>query len=117
MAQTEERLAASRWEDTGYVFTTTVGTPLDASNVSREWQALLEEAGVDYRDGNGRTRGLHALRRTFATALRAQGAGVEEVMRLGRWASSSVLLESYSEVNEDRQRAALDKLADAFGSG
>jgi integrase len=40
LAQAQERLAqGSRWHDLGYVFTTTLGTPLDPRNLTRQFQA------------------------------------------------------------------------------
>ena len=46
--QTEVRLAAGPlWQDTGLVFTTSVGTPLDASHVRRDFRALCKNAGIE----------------------------------------------------------------------
>ncbi|MCA1569911.1 MAG: hypothetical protein LC798_06230, partial [Chloroflexi bacterium] len=45
--QLEERLAASTaWHDWDLVFATTIGTPLDARNVSRAFADLLTRAGL-----------------------------------------------------------------------
>ena len=45
--QAEARLAAGPlWQDTGLVFTTSVGAPLDASHVRRNFRALCEKAGI-----------------------------------------------------------------------
>ena len=30
----EKRIAGSRWQETGFVFTTTIGTPIDAEALS-----------------------------------------------------------------------------------
>lgn len=41
--QEEERLVAgSRWRETGFVFTTKIGTPLDGTNVTKRFQRLLQ---------------------------------------------------------------------------
>src|SRR5205807_4673637 len=41
--QNRERLiAGSRWQPKGFVFTSTIGTPLDERNVRREFHALLK---------------------------------------------------------------------------
>ena len=46
--QAEARLAAgSLWQDTGLVFTSTVGTPLDASHVRRDFRAMCKKAGIE----------------------------------------------------------------------
>jgi integrase len=115
VAQNAERLATRYWQDTGHVFTTTIGTPLDEKGVIRAWHDLLARAEVADRTPDGRPRGLHELRRTFATMLREQGVPLEEVQRLGRWASPQVLLDSYRATREDSLRSAADRLGNAIG--
>ncbi len=45
--QAAERLAAgSLWTETGYVFTTQTGTPIDPANLRRAFRALLKKAGI-----------------------------------------------------------------------
>jgi len=45
--QDEEKLAAGElWRDHGLVFTTTVGTPLDAANVRRYFRGICKAAGI-----------------------------------------------------------------------
>lgn len=45
--QAAERLAAGAlWQDTGLVFTTTIGTELDAANVRRAFRAVATQAGL-----------------------------------------------------------------------
>ena len=61
-AQSTERLAARMWEDTGLVFTTSIGTALEPRNVNREWQAVRDKA----RAGQFR---IHDLRHAAATYL------------------------------------------------
>ncbi|MGH2760449.1 MAG: tyrosine-type recombinase/integrase [Actinomycetota bacterium] len=97
-----------------YVFTTLIGTPLHPSNVSRAWRRILDRAGVPHRTPDGRPRGMHELRRTFATRLRDRGVPVEDVQRLGRWASSKMLLEVYSASDGDRLRSAAEAASEAL---
>ena len=48
--QLEERLAVGKdWQETGFVFTTRIGTPLDARNVVRKYHKALTDAGLDLR--------------------------------------------------------------------
>ena len=59
--QLEVRLIAGpSWCDTGLVFTTSIGTPIDHRNDFREFRKLLKKAGV-------RPVGLHAWRHTIAS--------------------------------------------------
>jgi hypothetical protein len=45
--QREERtLAGSRWTDSGFVFTTTNGTPIDPRNALRAFYAVLKKSGL-----------------------------------------------------------------------
>jgi integrase len=65
--QLEARLAAGgHWQDGGFVFTSSIGTPLEPRNVTRQFKALLTAAKLrDIR--------LHDLRHSCATLLLAQG--------------------------------------------
>ena len=116
-AQAQERLKCPQpWPneppDT-HVFCSSIGTPLHPSNVARAWRRILERAGVPHHT-DGRPRGMHELRRTFATRLRDRGVPLEDVQRLGRWASSKMLLELYSASDGNRLRAAADAVGKAM---
>jgi integrase len=117
-AQVAQRLRCPQpWadapEDTA-VFASEVGTPLHPSNVARAWRRLLERAKVPHRTADGRSRGMHELRRTFATRLRDLGVPLEDVQRLGRWSSPVMLLAVYSASGEDRLRRAADAAGEAL---
>ncbi len=96
------------------VFASEVGTPLHPSNVARAWRLVLDRAEVPHLTSDGRPRGMHELRRTFATRLRDRGIPLEDVQRLGRWSSSAMLLQVYSASGEERLRAAADAAGDAL---
>lgn len=117
-ARAEERLKCpmpwpNELADT-HVFCSGLGTPLHPSNVARAWRRILERASVPHRTPDGRARGMHELRRTFATRLRDRGVPLEDVQRLGRWASSKMLLELYSASDGKRLRAAADAVGEAM---
>jgi integrase len=113
--QHRERLAAPVWHDRGYVFTNKIGGALEPTTVRRVWIKVLADAGVTYRPDPARPgRGLHELRRTFATRLRDAGIPLEDVQALGRWSSSQVLLASYAGTSDVRLRAAAQAAADAI---
>ena len=64
------------------MFTTSVGTPLDASHVRRDFRALCKNAGIE---------GVWApreLRHTFVSVMSVSGVAVEEIARLAGHASS-----------------------------
>ena len=81
--QDEEKLAAGElWRDQGLVFTTNVGTALDAANVRRSFRSICKAAGVE---GNWTPR---ELRTSFVSLLSASGVPVEEIARLAGHSSS-----------------------------
>lgn len=64
------------------MFTTSVGTPLDASHVRRGFRALCKKAGIT---------GVWApreLRHTFVSVMSSSGVAVEEIAHLAGHASS-----------------------------
>jgi integrase len=75
--QAEDRIrAADAWQDHGLVFCTTIGTPMDAANVRREFRKITTSAGL----GEGWTP--RDLRHTFVSLMSADGVPVEEIARL-----------------------------------
>jgi integrase len=104
--QSEERLKlGSEWQDHDLVFTTSIGTPLNISNLTRKhFKPALERAGLP------RTIRLYDLRHTCATLLLSAGENPKVVSeRLGH-ASITLTLDVYSHVLPDMQRAATEKL-------
>jgi integrase len=105
-----ERLAAGgAWTDSGLVFTTVEGTPLDARNVTREFQAMLAAAGVP------RVR-FHDLRHTAATLLLSQGVDPRTIMETLGHSQISLTLNTYSHVMPALQIDAAAKLDAVFSS-
>ena len=61
-----------RWKETGLVFTSTIGTPIDDGKILKEFNALAKAAGLPKQR-------FHALRHACCSLLRAQGVAVTEV--------------------------------------
>ena len=75
--QSEERLAVgSRWRDSGLVFKTTIGTPLEPRALNEDFERIL--GGVE---GLRRIR-LHDLRHACASFMIAQGVHPRVVMEM-----------------------------------
>jgi integrase len=103
--QAAERLALGPlWTDTGHVFTTATGTPLDPRNVNRWWSGLCERAGVGHRR-------FHAARHTAATLLLDQGIPLEVVSAVLGHAGLAITADVYAKVGMDAKRRALATLA------
>ncbi len=104
--QSEERLLlGSEWQNHGLVFTTSLGSPLNTSNLTpKHFKPALDRAGLP------RTIRLYDLRHTCATLLLSAGVNPKVVSeRLGH-ASVALTLDIYSHVLPGMQKAATDKL-------
>lgn len=102
--QLEERLAAGgRWRDSGLVFTSTIGTPLDARNVLRRFQALTERAGLP------RQR-FHDLRHCCASLLLVQGVPPRVVMEILGHSDIRLTMNTHAHVMPVLQREAADMI-------
>lgn len=102
--QREERMKAGAGrEDSGLVFTTPIGTALDARNVTREFQAL--QRSVDLPAVR-----VHDLRHTAATLLLAQGVDPRTIMETLGHSQISLTLNTHSHVLPALQQEAAAKL-------
>lgn len=82
--QERERLkAAELWQETGYVFTTPTGEPLNPRTDYTEWKRLLERAGVPERR-------LHDARHTAATVLLLLQIPDRTVMAVMGWSNTAM---------------------------
>ena len=97
------------WQDCGFVFTTPIGTPQDASNLRKiSFQPLLEGAGVP------RIR-FHDLRHTCATVLLSQGVHPKVVQEQLGHSQISLTLDTYSHVLPTLQQEAANEMDKMFG--
>jgi len=85
----EKVLAGSRWTQSGFVFTSSIGSPCDERNVRRDFHALLKRAALP------RIRS-HDLRHTCATLLLEQGVAERVVMETLGHSQISLTLDIYS---------------------
>src|SRR5215210_3142266 len=92
--------ANGHWRDPEVVFASTIGTPLDPSNiVDRNFKPLLKRAGLpDIR--------FHDLRHACATLLLSEGVPVKVVQEILGHSSVSVTMDVYSHVLPDMQEKA-----------
>jgi integrase len=99
--QGEEMLrAGDSWHETGFVFTSEVGTPLDQSNLRRRFARLCATAGVGKLTP-------HELRHSAATLLLAQGVPLHVVSEVLGHSSIRETKDVYGHlVAEDSRRAA-----------
>ena len=76
--QTQSRMRnAARWPDNDLVFTTQLGTPLDAANVRRAFRQVAEQAGLNAEEWTPRE-----LRHSFVSLLSSAGLPIEDIAHL-----------------------------------
>jgi integrase len=68
---------AARWPDNDLVFTTQLGTPLDATNVRRAFGKMAEHAGLEAEAWTPRE-----LRHSFVSLLSSAGIPIEDIAHL-----------------------------------
>jgi integrase len=106
--QQKERTTCERWHETGYVFTSTIGTPLEPSNMIRHFKASLRKAGLP------KTTRFHDLRHTCATLMIKRGIHARAVMDVLGHAQISTTMNTYAHVLEEVQREAVSVLDALF---
>lgn len=105
--QAKERLAAGKkWVDTGYIFTTEIGTPIEPDNLRRDWYPLRVLAGL------GEMR-FHDLRHSCVTLLLRLGVPPHIVQAIVGHADVQVTMAIYAHASLEDQRKALEQLGEA----
>ena len=99
---------AARWQETGLVFTTGRGTPIEPRNFSRSFDHRIAKAAV-------RRITVHGTRKTCGTLLAALDVHPRVAMQILRHSKIAVTMEIYTEVPSASTRAALRKLARRLG--
>ncbi|PZT77540.1 MULTISPECIES: tyrosine-type recombinase/integrase [unclassified Streptomyces] len=103
----ERETAGSDWSDSGLVFTTPTGQPLDPTNLTRRFRSFLNRAGL-------RRIRFHDLRHSTATLLLEQGVDLVVIKELLGHAHIGVTASVYAHVRLRLQRQAIDTLGNAL---
>jgi len=108
VAQAHEReLADKAWRDSGLVFTTAIGTPIEPRNLNRHFARLLDRAGL-------RRIRFHDLRHSCASLLYDEGVTIENIQDVLGHSSPTITKTIYVEVTRKVQRGAVDRLGYLF---
>src|SRR5205807_2241559 len=92
MRQIQDRLLAGRrWRESGLVFTSQLGNPLDGKNVTTSFQRLLARAGLPRKR-------FYDLRHSCATLLLVQGVPARVVMEILGHSQIGLTLNTYTHV-------------------
>jgi integrase len=96
----EQRAAGPSWTDSGFMFTSLVGTPIEPRNLHREFKQVCERAEL----GNWH---LHELRHSAASLMLAQGIKIQVVSQVLGHASIRMTADVYGHIlDPDREEAA-----------
>jgi len=103
--QAEERLlAGTAWKGDGkYVFTSTVGTPLEQRRLAHEFGDLCDAAVL-------RRVRFHDLRHSAASILIAQGVHPKAIQELLRHSSIQLTMDTYGHLFDEVQRETAAKM-------
>lgn len=103
--QAEREAAGENWQDTGFVFTTTIGTAFEPDNLRRSWEPLREALGL------AEVR-FHDIRHTCVTLLLNAKVPPHIVREIAGHSAIDVTMEIYAHASLEDKRAALQKLVD-----
>jgi len=92
------------------VFTTAVGTPMDGSRVTREFQVVLRRAGLPHMR-------FYDLRHGTASLLPAQGVHPRVVMETLGHSSIALTMNTYSHVSRALQGEAAARMDEVLRGG
>ncbi len=107
--QNEQRLyAGPAWEDTGLIFTSGLGTPLEPARVTRRFQATLAAVGLP-------PVRFHDLRHTAATLLIEQGVAIKAVQATLGHSTIATTMDVYSHVTPTMQDSVAEAMDRLFG--
>ena len=99
----EQQRAGDTWRQTGYVFTTSIGTPLDPQEVTKGIKTLCDRARI-------RRIRFHDLRHTCATLLIETGVPLVTVKELLGHSNIAITANIYTHTRLPHQADALGQL-------
>jgi len=106
--QKQEKLkAGSSYKVSDFVFTTEVGTTIDARNITRQYERLLIRTKIDYRK-------FHSMRHTYATKLFERNVKLKTVSKLLGHSSIAITADIYTHVMPKEKNDAANSIDDLF---
>ncbi|MEV6150231.1 tyrosine-type recombinase/integrase [Nonomuraea sp. NPDC052129] len=106
---TAREAAGDDWQETGLVFTTASGRPIEPSNFRRSFANTCAKASV-------RRVHVHATRKTCASLLVALDVHPRVDMQILRHSQIAVTMNVYSEVSSEETRNALKRLGEQLSA-
>jgi len=109
LTRREELSKNPRWRDSGLVFTTNIGTPIEPRNLNRHFMNKMKEAGLPHIR-------FHDLRHTVASILLEKNIHPKIVSELLGHSSVNLTLNTYSHIINPLNRQAADALDDVIST-
>ena len=106
----EREQAGDRWQESGLVFTTRIGTPIEPRNINRHFDQVIAAAAVP------RIR-FHDLRHSCASMLYTHGVSLENIQDVLGHSSPQVTKMIYIDVADKVPRDAVERLGYLFDEG
>jgi integrase len=108
-AQAADRLhAGNQWTDSGLVFTSEFGTPVDPRNIPRTVQIAAAKIGIDRIE-------VHTLRHGAAVGWLEAGVHIKAVADLLGHSSIAVTGDIYGHTSDETARSAIEGRSGALG--
>jgi integrase len=108
--QAAERLkVGASWQESGYVFTSGIGTALDPRNVSRQFSDVAARVGLG-------TWHIHELRHSAASLMIAQGQPIEVVSAVLGHSSIRMTVDTYTHIAPSGRKAAAAAMDEVLGN-
>jgi integrase len=107
--QAADRLKAGEvWQETGFAFTTRIGTPLEPRNLNRHLSTVTEKAGLGHWHP-------HELRHSAASLMMAAGIPVEVVRDVLGHSSIRMTADVYGHIMPPQRQDAAARMAGYLG--
>jgi len=103
----EQTIAGSGWNETGHVFTSTIGTPIDDRKILKEFNALVSAAKLPKQR-------FHDLRHACISLLRAQGVPDKVIAEIVGHSDVRLTQNVYQHVYQEAKREAAKRMDDLF---
>jgi integrase len=106
----ERQAVGKHWKESGLVFTTTIGTPIDPRNALRIWQKLLADAGLPRRT-------FHVTRHTAVSVLIGEGVPLKVIQEILGHSVLSTTADVYGHLFPQAFTEAAEAMERALGTG
>ena len=102
--EAESKVVGSGWQDSGFIFTNSIGGPLDPRNLLRDFKKVCQDAGLgDWH--------LHELRHSAASLMLAHGVKLQVVSEVLGHSSIRMTADVYGHILDPDREAAADTMA------